>query len=1053
MQEFTVQLFDDGSAQISGTGANLELRFGYSKNAHVYSVKFIRSEEWEDLYIRVHFHPEADIYDVEPVLAQNNIVNIPATVTSMPGEGKLTIEGTDGHKTITSADIPYRVSENSGIDSDTDPEPGESSFQQFVDAVKKDAESATQAAKDAGDILKETKEAGASALTDIETAKDNAISEIEKIESEVKGEIQEDVESAKSSAEAAAKSAGEAKTAADSAKKSLSDLETAKESALSEISKEKDTSVSAVGSAKEAALNEISATSDSAVKSVKTAETNAINAVKTEGSTQKTAINNASSAALTSIETAKTNAAKAVEDKASEESLAIDEKASQVIGSVQNAGDAELLAIGQATNSSIEQITQNAGQHLTQIDSAADEAVTDITEAKEDSLSELEAVNAHPPIQNSETGKWQVWNAESQSYVDTEYDWEGGYYSPSVDSEGNLTWESSKEGMNDIPSSNIRGPQGLGVPTSTANDYGKAPTVNVAGTGYELTGPYAPLSAAIIETAKGNPAVCEDSVEWGLQGMRVYGKSSQVTTTGAQLFDFRNTTRVHKPSNISINKINIVEGGLYVGITMNGYWYEKNVFYSFDENSDTFFVQSASSGYGIGFLSLCEPMTQYIFSLSNLDNKEIAVSYYDESGTIISWDSNVSDRLGFTTPENAHYVMLVLRPYEEGHYKNLMLNAGSTPLPFEPYTGGKPSPSPDYPQEIHSAGDEGEINIGVTGANVLNPNDIETENDIVLFTVVGMQPGQYTLSFVSTADWWSGNENGRYLFIHYYKELDVKIGQDDLAFNNAAINVRSYASFTVPEGTVKSVLYTYSATTKARLTDLMINAGSAALPFEPYKTPQSLSFDTPDGLPGIPVNSGGNFVDETGQEWICNYRDWARGVDVQNFGECVVDGSTVKFKDNNNPENPIWNLPNNTAPNTDQTKNKCYWSSYFPYSVFGANTDFHFLWTQPANMEPYGFTTVEELNAFCVEKNSEGKPLTIMYGLTAPIETLIPADELAAYRALHAYDGTTVITPDDALAEVEVDYIVKQKAYIEKKLTAIESRLNALEISEALEGE
>ena len=105
------------------------------------------------------------------------------------------------------------------------------------------------------------------------------------------------------------------------------------------------------------------------------------------------------------------------------------------------------------------------------------------------------------------------------------------------------------------------------------------------------------------------------------------------------------------------------------------------------------------------------------------------------------------------------------------------------------------------------------------------------------------------------------------------------------------------------------------------------------------------------------------------------------------------------------------------------------------------------------HMEPYGFTTEAELNAFCVEKNSEGKPLTIMYGLESPIETPIPADELAAYRALHAYDGTTVITPDDALAEVEADYIVSPKAYIEKKLTAIESRLNALEISEALEGE
>ena len=35
-----------------------------------------------------------------------------------------------------------------------------------------------------------------------------------------------------------------------------------------------------------------------------------------------------------------------------------------------------------------------------------------------------------------------------------------------------------------------------------------------------------------------------------------------------------------------------------------------------------------------------------------------------------------------------------------------MLNTGTSPLPWEPYTGGQPSPSPDYPQEIVSAGSD-----------------------------------------------------------------------------------------------------------------------------------------------------------------------------------------------------------------------------------------------------------------------------------------------------------------------------------------------------------
>ena len=813
MKEFTVQLFDDGSAQIGGTGANLELRFGYSKNAHMYSVKFIRSKEWEDLYIRVHFHPEADIYDVEPVLAQNNIVNIPAVITSMPGKGKLTIEGTDGYKTITSADIPYRVSENSGIDSETDPEPGESSFQQFVDAVKEDAKSAEQAAKDAESALAETKEAASLALSDIETARTNAISDIEKIESEVKGEIQEDVDSAESSAEAASKSAEEAKSAADSAKKSLSDLETAKESAL------------------------------------------------------------------TSIDSAKQGAVKAVEDKASEESSAIDEKAAQVIQSVQNAGDAEISAIGKATTSGIEQITQSAGQHLTRIDSAADDAVQDIMDVKEDSLDEFEAVNAHPPIQNPETGKWQVYSAETSSYVDTKYDWEGGYYSPSVDSEGNLTWQASKEGMDDIPSSNIRGPQGLGVPTSTANDYGKAPTVDAAGTGYELTGPYAPLSAAITETAKGNPVNITDSVEWSLLGLKVYGKSTQASTTGANLAN---------PN----------------GIT----------------TSSNFIILYEQTPLEIA------PGESYSFAIY-IDDQQVNVTQIElrENGSDALIKVEYTNSLSYTNDgESSHHA------YFRAYFVNgllptsyrIMLNAGSTMLPFEPYTGGKPSPSPEYPQEIVSAGDEGEISI--------------------------------TLSD-------SGEQS------------------------------------------------------------------------------QSLTLSTPNGLPGIPVDSGGNYTDAEGQQWVCDAVDFARGVYVQRLFS--ISGLNASNYVDNDTCRQVFIVMPHQGKNTTGLSNRFVYKDAQSPGLFSAD-----------NLSPAIYVRFE-LDTSLEQINQILQDSIFIYELAAPIETPLPEEELAAYRALHTYDGTTVVTPDDALAEVEVDYIVKPKAYIEKKLTAIETRLNALEISEALEGE
>lgn len=403
------------------------------------------------------------------------------------------------------------------------------------------------------------------------------------------------------------------------------------------------------------------------------------------------------------------------------------------------------------------------------------------------------------------------------------------------------------------------------------------------------------VSNGVNNVAKGNPAICNDSIEWPLQGMRVYGKSTQVSTTGAQKISF-------PLWNEAVTKNGVTLTPTDSGFKVNGTATEQTDFisdnsYSLEEND---YILSND-----GIRTAADRLCVY---------KSTGASYCD-----IIIDNNTST-VSHILAGNYFVLYRVLAGQTVNkEYSHIMLNAGSTPLPYEPYTGGKPSPSPEYPQEIHSAGDDGEISI------------------------------------------------------------------------------------TLSDGANQS---------------------------------QALAFSTPNGLPGIPVDSGGNFVDETGQEWICNYRDWARGVDVQNFGECVVDGSTVKFIYNNNPENPFWNLPENSAPNIISGENKTIRSIYFPFSVFGVNNNREFIWTRPTRLEDYEFTSVEELNAFCVEKNSEGKPLTIMYTLKSPIETPIPADELAAYRALHTYDGTTIIFSPDPLAEIEFNYTTSNQTnlpYIKNK--------------------
>ena len=90
----------------------------------------------------------------------------------------MTFEGSDGTKTVTSADLRYRVSANSGTEDGTEPEPGTPAWQQLVDAVHTDATAAEQAKTDAQTAAQQ---AGASAqkagnaLSDTITAKEDAL--------------------------------------------------------------------------------------------------------------------------------------------------------------------------------------------------------------------------------------------------------------------------------------------------------------------------------------------------------------------------------------------------------------------------------------------------------------------------------------------------------------------------------------------------------------------------------------------------------------------------------------------------------------------------------------------------------------------------------------------------------------------------------------------------------------------------------------------------------------------------------------------------------------
>lgn len=176
---------------------------------------------------------------------------------------------------------------------------------------------------------------------------------------------------------------------------------------------------------------------------------------------------------------------------------------------------------------------------------------------------------------------------------------------------------------------------------------------------------------------------------------------------------------------------------------------------------------------------------------------------------------------------------------------------------------------------------------------------------------------------------------------------------------------------------------------------------------------QSLTIFTPNGLPGIPVESGGNFTDADGQQWICDVVDFGKNVLIQNVGKTVFDSNTV------------WGKNTNFQYYTklDSKKYKDYCADCLCSNVPAAGPN-----KNPSIfINSYGdirlSVTLEDDTVEGIKKFMNG---AVLYAILAtPIITPISPEELAAYRALNTYDGTTVVSTNEDIAGLKVKYVAK----------------------------
>lgn len=515
-------------------------------------------------------------------------------------------------------------------------------------------------------------------------------------------------------------------------------------------------------------------------------------------------------------------------------------------------------------------------------------------------------------------------------------------------------------------------------------------------------------AGAIVETAKGSMIQVVGSAEAFMEGLKLFGKSEQITTTGAQLFD---ESQIEQNDSRGFKFLNLAVG-------------EGN----FTLSSDIPKSPTDQSAYIMLISGNVKASASEITSNSN-------GVYSGQSRTFPSKDGYIT--IAYRNDSNTNNLVTFNKYW-------YMLNAGDTAKPFEPYTGGKPSPSPDYPQEIKNNAENGEINANVITGNLFPLNkfkgyevnnsakQITLNGDRVLFTGKGttgkedmvfflnkeadklsLPPGKYTLSFKSNKPY--GGTNGENT-VEMYLIVEKKSGTVYQSTGNAGKRTvdiedgdKMYFRFDINNNSMSAEFY-----------DIMFNLGDTPLPYEPYAE-QSLAIQTPDGLPGIPVTSGGNYTDSTGQQWVCDE------ICEQN-GVIGVKRNVINYKITGN-EYAQLDKPTIIGMRVEKTAKYPYAGlcNYAKMEIATTTVSVSISenWVQIKN---FGFNTVAEFKEWV--KNND---VYLMYTLKEPTFEPLPEEIQQKFKSLHTYYPTTVVT-NNANADMQLDYVADTKLYIDKKI-------------------
>lgn len=492
------------------------------------------------------------------------------------------------------------------------------------------------------------------------------------------------------------------------------------------------------------------------------------------------------------------------------------------------------------------------------------------------------------------------------------------------------------------------------------------------------------LQFTIKNTASGESIVLTDGAEEKLLDFGMQGKTEQLTTEGKNLFDIDEFLK------LPLEQFSNYGNARVLIITL-----KPNTAYTMHTDNTGSLTGEVDVSRSLYFTSVDDMM---------LDGNTTGVF----KGHNITKTSDETGKLKIVLIDRKNAIPIVNKE------KYVMLAEGSTALPYEPYTGGKPSPSVEYPQGIINAGDDGQIDVKVTGKNLFdtskNPYKCDEEKICIpskclgeINITNGITFEEKTVYYLSWESYTITKPNSDWSPIFGVKYTDGTNEDFYMHLNKSGFKTNAN----------KTIGYVYIRnpwSVGTEVNRIQIEKGTKRTEYEPFKL-QTLTI----------------LLDRSLTKWDrIEKRDGVYGITykhkvVEDFATLVKDSEPIY----ENPGGKYFSVKADGA-----TLNYDYSKVYSEVGVYKKDVQRLYV---PKVMASSFIVGVNDTDT--IETAKAHMHYKVIYETDAEEFVPLPQETQTALNALHTYYPTTVMGNSED-CEMEVEYVADTKNYIDNKISA-----------------